>query len=100
MLHHPLLRPRHTSSHSEHRRYRNMSRETPSELFDSEEACRAKAASLRTTAEGDPSSESQARTLEIAAEWEAKADRACRPIARRLKPRIFLPLFFTRLLRR
>jgi len=77
-----------------------MSKGTPRELYDSEDACRAKAASLRTTAEGDPSPESRARTLEIAAEWEAKADRACQPIARRLTPRIVFPLFFTRLLRR
>jgi hypothetical protein len=77
-----------------------MSRGTPRELFDSEEACRAKAASLRTASEGDPSAGSKARTLEIAAEWEAKADRICQSTSLRLEPRLVLPLFFTRLLRR
>jgi hypothetical protein len=48
-----------------------MSRGTPRDLFDNEEACHAKASLLRTMAEGDLSPESNARTLEIAAEWEA-----------------------------
>ena len=77
-----------------------MSRGTPSDLIDSEEACHAKASSLRIMAERDLSPPSRARTLEIAEEWEAKADRAGQPMARRLKPKIAFPLFFTRLLRR
>ena len=77
-----------------------MSRGTPEDLFDGEPACRDKAASLRAMAEQASSPDSKARTLEIAKEWEAKADGYQQPIARRLSKKIAFPLFFTRLLRR
>jgi hypothetical protein len=80
--------------------YRIMSTVPPKELFDSEHACRAKAAALRTAAEADASPASRSRTLEIAAEWEAKADRARQPLKRRLKSKIAFPSFFIRLFRR
>jgi hypothetical protein len=69
-------------------------------LFDSEQECRAKAAALRISAEAELSPEARTRIFEIAAEWEAKADRAGRPVTRRLEARTAVPLLFARLLRR
>jgi hypothetical protein len=49
------------------------------ERFDSAAWCRAKAATLRVQAKRGANAATRAQVLEIAAEWEAKADALDRP---------------------
>ena len=68
--------------------------------LDDEAGCRAKAASMRALAANAVDQSAKLRALEIAREWDAKADEYRRPVTRRLKSKIAFPVFFTRLLRR
>jgi hypothetical protein len=77
-----------------------MVKRTAAELFESETACRNKAASLRTIADKASSPAAKALTLEIAAEWDAKGTELHEPRTRRLTPKTTISVLLARLLRR